>query len=169
VRIKRLVIAATTTVLVAGSACLAVLAQSGSAGATATTGLPVTDVFQMVADTAHGHVTIKVGVKITAAQSGYYKSTKVSGTEYRVYHHTATLKDAVTVAPDHGGECVKLQVQDYSHGTWRADKTTTSHGALRLKLGATGRFRVRADFVRSAKDIANVNTDGSWLYYEVTK
>jgi hypothetical protein len=119
---------------------------------------------------------ISVGVKITTALSGYYKSTSIGGTEYRVYHHTATLKDAVTVAPDHSGECVRLQVQEYSHGAWRADTTAgcealskTSHATLTRKLGATGRFRVRADFVRAAKDTTNASTDGSWLYYEVTR
>lgn len=36
-------------------------------------------------------------------------------------------------------------------------------------LGPTGSFRVRADFDASAKDTTNVSTDGSWVYYVVTK
>ena len=31
------------------------------------------------------------------------------------------------------------------------------------------RFRVRAEFRASAKDTANVSTNGGWLYYEVTR
>ena len=37
------------------------------------------------------------------------------------------------------------------------------------RLGPTGSFRVRADFTPSAKDTANVSTDGGWLYYEVAR
>jgi hypothetical protein len=51
---------------------------------------------------------IKVGAKVATALNGYYKSAKVIGVEYRVYHQTATLKGAVTVTPDKRGECVKL-------------------------------------------------------------
>jgi hypothetical protein len=121
-------------------------------------------------------LSIKVGVKVAAALSGYYKSAKLSGIDYRVYHHTATLKDAVTVTPAKRGECVQLQVQEYSKGAWRAATTTkcgslnkSSKATIALKPTATGRFRVRANFVRAKTDITNVNTSGSWLYYEVTK
>jgi len=118
-------------------------------------------------------LAIKVDVKVASALRGYYKSTKISGTEYRVYHHTATLKDAVTVTPDKRGECVRLQVQEYSRGSWRADVTTScgtlnksSQVTMARKLSSTGRFRVRAGI---AGDAANVSTAGPWLYYEVTK
>jgi hypothetical protein len=119
---------------------------------------------------------IKVDVTVAAALRGYYKSAKVSGTAYRVYHHTGTVKDAVTVTPDKRGECVRLLVQKYSRGSWRADLTTScgalsksSQVTMARKLSSTGRFRVRADFIHGARDIANVSTAGSWLYYEVTK
>jgi hypothetical protein len=42
-------------------------------------------------------------------------------------------------------------------------------GRVRVVPSNTGSFRVRADFTPSAKDAANVGTDGGWLYYEVTK
>ena len=119
---------------------------------------------------------VKVGAKVSAALSGYYKMAKVSGLEYHVYHHTATLKDLVTIAPDKPGECVRLQVQQASGSVWRADATTScaalnkwSQTMMARKLGPTGWFRVRADFTPSAKDTANVSTDGGWVYYEVTK
>jgi hypothetical protein len=121
-------------------------------------------------------LAIKVGAKVSAALSGYYKIDKLSGLEYHEYHHTATLKDLVTVAPDKPGECVRLQVQQAIHGVWRADATTScaalnkwSQAMITRRLGPTGWFRVRADFTPSAKDTANVSTDGGWGYYLVTK
>jgi hypothetical protein len=120
-------------------------------------------------------VHIKVGAKVSAALSGYYKVAKVSGLEYHIYHHTATLKDLVTIAPDKPGECVRLQVQQASGSVWRADATTScaalnkwSQTMMARELGPAGWFRVRADFTPAAKDTANVSTDGGWLYYEVT-
>jgi hypothetical protein len=119
---------------------------------------------------------IKVGVKVSAALSGYYQSATISGAEYRVYHHTATLKDAVAITPDKSGECVKLQIQKYTDNAWRAYTTTgcgtvskSSKVTVTSKLSPTGRFRVQADFRASAKDTTNVSTNGGWLYYEVTK
>ena len=108
--------------------------------------------------------------------SGYYQSIWISVTHYRVYHHTATLKDAVAITPDKAGECVKLQIQKYADNAWRAYTmtgcgTVSKSGKVTVssKLGPTGRFRVQADFRASAKDTANVSTNGGWLYYEVTK
>jgi hypothetical protein len=119
---------------------------------------------------------IKVGAKVAAALSGYYKSAEVSGLEYRLYHHTATLRDAVTITPAKHDECAQLQVQEYSEGAWRTGTTTrcgtlnkASKVTIPLKLTEIGRFRVRANFVRAKTDAANVSTTGSWLYYEVTK
>ena len=121
-------------------------------------------------------LSIKVGVKVAAALTGYYKSAEVSGIDYRVYHHTATLKDAVTVTPGKRGECAQLQVQEYSKGAWRPGITTkcgtlnkSSKVIIAVKPTALGRFRIRANFVRAKTDTANVSTAGSWLYYEVTK
>jgi len=122
------------------------------------------------------NLAIKVGVKVSAALSGYYQSIWISVTQYRVYHHTATLKDAVAITPDKAGECVKLQIQNYADNAWRAYTmtgcgTVSKSGKVTVssKLGPTGRFRVQADFRASAKDTANVSTNGGWLYYEVTK
>jgi hypothetical protein len=123
-------------------------------------------------------VSLTVGVKVdvSAALRGYYRTTTVSGTSYRVYHRTATLKDAVTVTPAKRGECVELQSQEYSKGGWHP-VTTTKCGLLNkssqvtdaLKLTALGRFRVWAYFVHAKTDTANLSTTGSWQYYEVTK
>ena len=121
-------------------------------------------------------LAIKVGVKIASWPSGYYKTSVVSGLDYHVYHHTGTLKSLITVTPAKPGECVRFQVQQGSHSVWDAGTTTGcvalnkwSQTMLTRKLGPTGWFRVRADFTPSAKDAANVSTDGGWVYYVVTK
>lgn len=127
-------------------------------------------------DTQTLRVTVEVGVKLSAALSGYYKKTTISGTSYHVYHHGAKLKDAVAVTPNKHGECVRLLVQDYAKGTWHPYAKTsctslsgTSKATLVLKLAALGRFRVSPVFVPAVKDSANVSTGGPWQYYEVTK
>lgn len=38
-------------------------------------------------DTVTHSLTVGVGVKLSAALSGYYKTTTISGGSYRVYHH----------------------------------------------------------------------------------
>jgi hypothetical protein len=123
-------------------------------------------------------VSLTVGVKVdvSAGLRGYYRTTTVSGTSYRVYHRAAILKDVVTVTPAKRGECVELQSQEYSKGAWHP-VTTTKCGTLNkssqvidaLKLTALGRFRVWAYFVPAKTDTANLSTTGSWQYYEVTK
>jgi hypothetical protein len=123
-------------------------------------------------------VTLAVGVqaKVTAALGGYFTSTRIAGTVYRVYHHTATLKDSVTVTPNKRGQCVELQVQKYSADAWHTSATTdcaalnsASKATLSVKLSANARYRVRAYYVHSSKDTTNVSTYGAWLYYQVVK
>lgn len=99
----------------------------------------------------------------------------VSGLDYHVYHRNATLKNLITVTPAKPGECVRFQIQQGSHSVWDAGATTGcvalnkwSQTMLTRKLGSTGWFRVRADFTPSTKDVANVSTDGAWVYYVVT-
>ena len=126
-------------------------------------------------DPATVSLAIKVGVKIANALSGYYKTATVAGLDYHVYHRNATLKNLITVTPAKPGECVRYQVEQGRNGVWGAASTTGcvalnkwSQTMLTRKLGSTGWFRVRADFTPSAKDVANVSTDGAWVYYVVT-
>ena len=121
-------------------------------------------------------LAIKVGAKISSSISGYYKISTVGGLEYHVYHHTATLKDLVTVVPNKTGECARLEIQQGSDSVWGRSAFTSCMGLnkysqtlMSRKLGPTGWFRVRADFTPSAKDTTNVSTDGGWVYYAVTK
>lgn len=117
-------------------------------------------------------VTILVGarVKVNSVLGGYYASTHLGGVLYRVYHHTAPLKDSVTVTPNKHGECVELQVQRYDSHAWHqagvskcSSLNSTSRATVPRRLGTTGHYRVRVNYVRSAKDTANVNTSSGWL------
>lgn len=121
-------------------------------------------------------LTIGVKVDVSAALRGYYRTTAIGGTGYRVYHRDAALKDAVTVTPAKPGECVELQSQAYSKGAWHPVSTTkcspldkSSQVTIAQKQTALGRFRVWAYFVHAKTDTANLSTTGAWQYYEVTK
>jgi hypothetical protein len=122
------------------------------------------------------NLAIKVGAKVSSSISGYYKISTVSGLQYHAYHHTATLKDLITVVPNKTGECARLEIQQGSNSVWGRSAFTNCMGLnkysqtlMSRKLGPTGWFRVRADFTASAKDTTNVSTDGGWGYYVVTK
>ena len=114
------------------------------------------------------------------SNSGYFSTKKAAGVTYHVYHHTGDLGANVTVTPDKSGQCVNLEVQqwDPKGKAWFANATI---GCIALNkssklstyltlLQATGaQYRVRADYARSGGDATNVNTDGSWFYFEVVK
>ena len=53
---------------------------------------------------------VYVRAAVSASIGGYYTSTHIGGTLYRVFHHTAALRLAVAVAPNKRGECVTVQV-----------------------------------------------------------
>jgi hypothetical protein len=122
--------------------------------------------------------TVSVRVAVSQVLSGYYASETYKGALYRIYHHTATLRDAITVAPNKRGECVKAQVQILQGGSWVNDFPVTSCGALSstsrvpgsfgLGNAAGARYRIRALFYHSASDPRNVNNASSWLYFRVT-
>jgi len=126
-------------------------------------------------DPATVTLNIKVGAKVSGSLSGYYKLAEAGGLPYHVYHHTATLKNLVTVVPNKAGECVRLEYQQAVRSVWKASTTTGcmdlnkySQTLMSRKLGPTGWFRVRADFTASAKDTTNVSADSGGLYYVVT-
>jgi hypothetical protein len=125
-------------------------------------------------------VSHDVGVRASVAESigGYYTSTHYGSTLYRVYHHTASLQESVAVAPNKSGECVKVEVQIYYQGKWYADLTTGCgslnsaskiSGLFSLSQATGYRYRIRADYVRSSKDVSNLSNDSGWLYFVVVK
>jgi hypothetical protein len=123
--------------------------------------------------------SVYVRVSVTQSLAGYYASETYHGTGYRVYHHTGTLRDTITVSPNKHGECVKAEIQAFLDGAWVDDlpNGTTGCGSLSSSsqvpgtfglAGAAGpRYRIRALFFRSASDGVNLNNNSSWLYFRV--
>jgi hypothetical protein len=122
--------------------------------------------------------TATVAARVTAKLAGYYASKRIGTTTYRVYHHTAKLTAAITVAPDKAGECVKLQLEEYTAGSWHS--STTGCGKLNAHSQAAGllvltnanlgpHYRVRFDYVQGLIDLNNASGDSAWQYFTVTK
>lgn len=108
--------------------------------------------------------------------SGYYTSTTVGSTVYRVYHRTAKEQLDVTVAPNKAGQCVKFRVQRYYSGAWHTQSTSacaalssSSTGRQKMSLtnGLNNRYRVAAQYVHSSQDNTNLSTWGAWQYFTV--
>jgi hypothetical protein len=126
-------------------------------------------------------VTRDVGVRASTTMNmgGYYSSRKVGGTTYRLYHRSSYLYVTATTGPDKSGQCVKIEVQEYYGGAWHANETTGCSalngssqlsGYLTVTNGDLGyRYRVRADYIRSATDVSNQSSDSGWQYVLVEK
>ena len=122
---------------------------------------------------------VTVRAKVTDAITGYYKTTKVGGVTYSFYHGSATLTLKASVVPDKRGECLEPETEQYDSGTgWDADTKygcdkldRVSHDTAPFTLSqAVGdRYRIRADYIRAAKDTANLSAAAPWLYFEVVK
>jgi hypothetical protein len=122
--------------------------------------------------------TVYVRAGVFFGIGGYYASKRVGSTTYRLYHHTAHLDAAAIVAPDKRGECVKLEAQEYYRGSWHANitgcailnKASEVGGYLTLNHADWNYFyRIRADYLRSNKDISNLSADSGWQYFMVEK
>ncbi|MEH0420357.1 hypothetical protein [Streptomyces sp. B21-083] len=120
--------------------------------------------------------TVNDQVKVATTLGGYYGNVTYSGVPYRVYHHTAKPQVAATVTPNKSGQCAVFQAQEYYSGAWRTLTTSpcftlspNSVAATQLSLtnAVNQKFRVRAEYVRSAKDTTNVSTWSGWLYLTV--
>ena len=129
------------------------------------------------ASTASRSVTVRA--KVTDAITGYYKTTMSGGVTYRIYHGSARLTLKAAVLPVKRGECLEPETEQYDAGSgWDADTKygcdkldSGSHDAAPFTLSqAVGdRYRVRADYLRAAKDTANLSAAAPWLYFEVVK
>jgi hypothetical protein len=120
---------------------------------------------------SHG---VGVYVLVYMSPSGYFKTVKISGTTYQVYHHTALLHTYSRIVPDKAGECIKLEFQQYING-WQPNRTygcfalnkSSVFGAyFNLSQVAGTKWRIRTDYFRG-RDGNNLNTDGGWVYFEV--
>jgi hypothetical protein len=118
-------------------------------------------------------------VQVYMSDSGYFKTVVIGRVLYHVYHHTAYLNSFTRVVPDKAGECVYLQLQQYSgsfgwypnetFGCFDLNKFSEIAQTFSLNEAEGSQFRMRADYVRSRRDITNLSTDGSWFYFEVVK
>jgi hypothetical protein len=113
-------------------------------------------------------------VRIGEVIGGYYTSTHVGSTLYRVYHHTAEPGVAAAVSPDKTGECMKFTLQQYYSGAWhtiftvacaKLDSISATSGHLILKNATGKRFRIEAEYLPSASDHGNLATTSPWLYF----
>ena len=122
---------------------------------------------------------VTVGAHVADGLTGYYKTISISGVPYRVYHASGVLGLKATVTPNKHGECLEPETEQYDTGSgWDADTRygcdtldSMSHdnAPFVLTQAAGDRYRIRADYIRSAKDTANLSADGAWLYLEVVK
>jgi hypothetical protein len=123
--------------------------------------------------------TVTVPARVSAVLTGYYKTVKSGRIVYRVYHGTGTLTLTAGVLPNKHGECLKPETEQYDSGTgWDAD---TKYGCDKLNSQsrdvapfslshAVGdRYRIRADYIRSHSDTANLSADSGWRYFVVVK
>jgi hypothetical protein len=145
-------------------------------------GYSTTFIAVFTGDPHYAPVTVKhpvvVRVLVTEKLSGYYGSTTIHGITYRLYHPSNSLDAAATVAPNHKGECLNFEYQEYFRGTWYdfhngcVALNSVSQVAVPLSLtgAATGQpYRIRGDFEHSSSDTTNINNDSSWQYFMVEK
>jgi hypothetical protein len=80
------------------------------------------------------------------------------------------------VTPNKSGQCSVFQAQEYYSGAWHTlttspcfslDANSATATSLTLTNAVNQKFRVRVEYVRSAKDTTNVSTWGGWLYLTV--
>ena len=123
--------------------------------------------------------TLDAYARVTDRLTGAYTTGKGGGgIVYDAFHGTGTLTLYSTVAPNKHGECLEPETEQYDQGIgWDAD---TKYGCDKLDAGshdiapfslslAVGdRYRIRGDYLRG-KDTANLDAQGKWLYFTVTK
>jgi hypothetical protein len=123
--------------------------------------------------------TVQALARVADGISGYYARTRVGGTIYYVFHARKLLFLHAAVSPNKRGECLKPETQQWDTGSGWDDDTaygcdsldSGSHDSAPFNLAqAIGdRYRIRADYVRSARDLANLSADGPWLYLTVVR
>ena len=123
--------------------------------------------------------TLYAAAHVVTAITGYYKKLRISGLTYDVYHDHGTLTLHSTVTPNKHGECLEPETEQFDPGVgWDADTKygcdkldSHSHDSAPFSLvQAVGdKYRIRADFLHSDRDAANLSADSGWLYFDVVK
>jgi hypothetical protein len=123
--------------------------------------------------------TLNAVARVANAVSGYYKKTRAGHITYYVFRSRRMLVLRATVSPNKHGECLKPETQQWTTGSGWGDSTaygcdsldSGSHDSAPFNLvqAVGARYRIRADYVRSRRDLANLNANGPWLYLMVVK
>ena len=123
--------------------------------------------------------TVDALARVADGVSGYAAKARDGGITYYVFPASRMLMLHATVSPNKHGECLKPETEQWDTGSGWGDDTAYgcdrldrgSHDSAPFNLGrAVGaRYRIRADYVRAARDRANLSTDGPWLYLMVVR
>ena len=128
---------------------------------------------------ARATFSVAAAARVTASITGFYKTAKISGKSYRVYHKDGTLTLHATVAPNSKGQCLEPETQQWDKGIgWDADTkygcdklSSSSKDIAPFSLGkAVGdKYRIRARFTHGQNNTAVHSATSGWLYFEVAK
>ncbi|HVT71316.1 MAG TPA: hypothetical protein VHF26_26455 [Trebonia sp.] len=123
--------------------------------------------------------TVRTAASVAVRVAGYFRQTRIGRLPYYVFRASGTLTLHATVRPAKPGECLEPETQQYDHGIgWTSD---TRYGCdaldavghdtapFTLTQAAGAKFRIRADYVHSRADTANLSADSQWLYLTVVK
>jgi hypothetical protein len=124
-------------------------------------------------------VSVAAAARVTSSITGFYQTTKISGSTYRLYHANGTLTLHATVAPNSAGQCLEPETQQWDKGVgWDADTkygcdklSSKSQDTAPFSLGqaAGDKYRIRARFTHGKNNTAVHSANGGWLYFEVLK
>jgi hypothetical protein len=125
------------------------------------------------------HVTLNAYAGVADRLGGYFRTARINGLTYDVYHGSGTLTLFSTVTPNKHGQCLEPESEQWEAGkTWYADTkygcdtlNSTSHDTapFALNMAVGDKYRIRGDYIRSPRDLANLDQQGPWLYFEVVK
>lgn len=115
-----------------------------------------------------------IRARVSASLEGYYASKRIDGVLYRLFRSGAVLDATGSVAPDKHGECVRFEVQEFYQGAWRPNvrtpcvilsKSSRAVQAFGLNQADIGyHYRIRAHYIPSAADKANLSAESTWLF-----
>lgn len=115
-----------------------------------------------------------IRARVSAAIKGYYAGKRIDGVLYRLFRSGAVLDATGDVVPDKHGECVRFEVQEFYQGAWKPNvwtpcvtlsKSSRAAQAFGLNQADIGyHYRIRAHYIPSAADKANLSAESTWLY-----
>ncbi len=120
---------------------------------------------------------VAVRAQVREALSGQYGTKKSGGRAYLLYHRAGKVTVAAAVTPDHGGNCVQAETQEFANGAWHASAKTgcatlspASKATVRLTVAKAALglpYRVRVDYRGGSPE--NAAGASGWEYFMVEK